>query len=140
MIVLDTNILIHLLVKNNPYQKQVSQWFLANKQPLTTTHINVGETLRLLSHPRVFAKPLTLKQSIHHFQNFIDDNDIEVIPEDDNWIVRLEKLTSKLPSLRGNEVFDARIALCAEYHGIKKIATLDADFDKYSFVERVKIF
>ena len=40
-----------------------------------------------------------------------------------------------MPSIRGNEIFDARIAMIMKYNGVRKVCTLDSDFRKYDFIE-----
>lgn len=42
-----------------------------------------------------------------------------------------------IPGLKGNEVFDARIALILQKHNVKRICTRDADFKKYPFLKVV---
>ncbi len=135
MILIDTNIIIPLLVKSTPDHAVVSKWFEGEVDSKCTTSVNIGETLRLLSHPRVFVAPATLEKSVSLVKGWINAANIEVIQESDNWLEEVGSLSSILPDLRGNDVFDARIALCARYNGVKSIATKDSDFAKFSFIK-----
>lgn len=137
MILIDTNIIVSLLVSSTTDHSIVTKWFQSVTDSKCTTSINLGEILRLLSHPRVFAAPATLEAAINLVTDWIKAADIEIVQEKENWLEELRSLSSLLPDLRGNDVFDARIALCARYNGVKKIATKDSDFAKFSFIEVV---
>lgn len=139
MIAIDTNVLIDLLVSSQTGHKAAMQGLKGHSDHLATTSINVGETLRLLTHPRVFPRPLALKTAVHHVATFLDDHQVSVLNPEDHWWKSLGELAAKdLPDLRGNEIFDAQIALCLKHNGIKKIWTLDSDFRKYRFLEVVQ--
>ena len=139
MIALDTNILIHALVHSQKEHPRAKNWILKNRLPLSTTPVNVAEVFRLLTHPKVFAKPLSLASAIDLFESFVKDWEVAILEESQNWWIELRELTKTLPGLSGNEVFDARIALCLKHNGVSKICTLDDDFLKYHFlkVERI---
>ncbi|MBI4373824.1 MAG: PIN domain-containing protein [Deltaproteobacteria bacterium] len=139
MIALDTNILIPLLVRSQPDHTQTKQWILAVSEPLATTPTNLAESLRLLTHPRVFPSPLSLAKAIDLVQEFVEQFDIKILEEPDDWWLQLKELLKSIPSLSGNEVFDARIALCLRSHGVREICTLDADFAKYPFLKIIKV-
>jgi predicted nucleic acid-binding protein len=134
MIALDTNFLVSLFVESHNDHKRAVTWFELNKEELSLTHINIGEVLRLISHPRVFLKPLTLQQAVHLVEDFISNFDVFVLYDSPYWLKDLEALTHLLPDIRANQVFDARIALILRYNGVKEICTLDSDFKKYDFL------
>jgi hypothetical protein len=97
---------------------------------LATTLTNVAEFLRLVTHPRVFSAPLELTAAIVLLKEFIEEFEVELLDEADDWWLALGSDFGSL-ALRGNDVFDARIALCLRHHGIQRICTLDSDFRKY---------
>ena len=137
MIAIDTNVTIHYLVKSQKEHSRTRRWFLKNRDPLAITHTNIAEVLRLLSHPKVFPSPLSLTKSISLLEEFLELYEVRILDESDSWYKELKELLSQLPSIRGNEVFDARIALALRYHGIREFCTLDADFSKYRFLRMV---
>lgn len=139
MIGIDTNILIHFLVKSQKEHPRAKNWFAKNKDPLATTATNIAEGLRLLTHPRVFPSPLTLAEAVDLIHEFIEKFGITILEESESWWLDLKELLKALPSLRGNEIFDARIALALRHNGIKEFCTLDADFAKYSFLKVIPI-
>lgn len=138
MIALDTNILIDLLVKSQKDHSVVFEWFEKNRDSLAMTHTNIAEALRLLTHPRVFPSPLRLNRAVDLLQDFIESFDVRILEEDGDWWLQLKDLVREINALRGNEIFDARIALTLRFNGIKDIVTRDADFEKYHFLNVVR--
>lgn len=133
----DTNVLVDYLVGQQAGHARARAWLDGGEGPLATTAINVGEVLRLLSHPRVFARPTTLAVAVEAVASLLDQRAIRLLDESPEWLKDLRTLAENHASLRGNEVFDARIALCLRWHGVRRICTHDQDFDKYGFLERV---
>lgn len=134
MIALDTNILAYALVSSQPEHAAANTWLQRNTWPLVTTGINIGETLRLLTHPRIFPRPLTSSVAIHTLRQFCEAWQVRQIQEADTWLEDLATLLHTLPDIRGNELFDTRIALCLQHHGVKRLCTNDSDFVKYPFL------
>jgi len=139
VIALDTNILIYLLVSSQPEHLRAKQWLEQNTASLATTHTNIGETLRLLTHPRVFSRPLDLERAVMLLDGFLTEFDVATLTDSERWWTELVPQSEGARYLRGNEVFDARIALCLRHHGISKICTLDSDFEKYPFLKIIRI-
>lgn len=70
-------------------------------------------------------------------RSFADGLDLRILESSEQWWTDLVTLDGLHPSLRGNEVSDAQIALCLRFHGVKLICSFDSDFDKYRFLKRV---
>lgn len=100
---------------------------------LCATPINIGEVLRLLTHSKVFSSPLKLEKAVDALSLLIEAYDIRILDEDTNWWKDLGEMTKQIPGLKGNEVFNARIALCLRQHKVKRTWTRDADFKKIFF-------
>ena len=139
MIAVDTNVIVDLIVSSQPSHAPARQWVGSVGEPLVTTHTNVAECLRLLTHPRVFRRPMLLAEAVELVGSFLEAFDVEVLEEAEEWWVALGELAGRLRGIRGNEVFDARIALCLRYNGVKLIATHDTDFAKYPFLKIVEV-
>lgn len=139
MIAIDTNILIAALVKSQGEHERVRRWLDGVSAPLTTTQTNIAESLRLLTHPRVFPRPLALKMAVAVIGNFFSAQNILVLEESATWWQELPELLVEYPGLKGNEIFDARIALCLRHNGVREICTFDADFAKYPFLKIVRV-
>lgn len=139
MIALDSNVLIALLVESSPNHKSATCAAKNLSDRLCTTPTNIGETFRLLTHPKVFEKPLKTSVAVNAVASLIDEFNIRILDEDTDWWKELPSIELEIPNLKGNEVFDARIAICLRQHGIKRIFTWDADFKKYSFLTVVNL-
>lgn len=85
-----------------------------------------------------------LKRSLPHLNSAVsapstlESYRVRLLDEQTGWWESLPDLESEVPGLKGNEIFDARIALCLRSHGIKRIYTWDADFKKYSFLQPIQ--
>lgn len=78
---------------------------------------------------------MKLEKAIAALSLFIAAYDLRILDEDTKWWQDLGEITKEIPGLKGNEIFDARIALCLRQHRVKRIWTRDADFKKYSFLK-----
>lgn len=140
MICLDTNIIVSALVKSDPNHETVLQWLEKRTDaPLATTQTTVAETLRLLTHPKVFPKPAKIGSAVKALQGLIEYYSVLVLNEADDWWLHLEEIAQKIPAFKGNDVFDARIALAMRYHGITKIATFDSGFMRFDFLRVISL-
>ena len=135
MIGLDTNIVIYGMVSSVPQHAKALAWFNKNQEALALSPVSVGETLRLLTHPKVFPKPLDLTKAVAALAAFLSDFRVSVLEEDPDWWTRLPDLLADFPGLRGNAVYDARIALCFKFNGVRQVCTHDAEFKKYGFLK-----
>ena len=134
---IDSNILIDLLVSSTSNHAVSVAGLAGMEDEFCTTATNIGECLRLLTHPKVFPKPLTISRAVSVLEQALDYYKIRILEESSDWWKLLGEIEKEIPGLRGNEVFDARIALCLRFHGVKRIYTRDADFKKYSFLKVV---
>ncbi|MEL7304959.1 MAG: TA system VapC family ribonuclease toxin [Myxococcota bacterium] len=128
---LDTNVLLPLLVSSASEHQRSKAWLEQHEDRLVTTHTNIAEFLRVASHPRVFAAPLSLNAAVGLIARFVDDFEVELLHESDRWWRALVEV--KLP-LHGNDVFDARIALCLRHHGVDAICSFDSGFARFDFL------
>lgn len=134
---IDTNILIDLIVSSVPHHISSTDGVENLEDDLCTTPTNIGECLRLLTHPKVFPKPLSLSRAVRALEEMLDYYQIQILDEPLDWWLELGQIEDEIPGIRGNEVFDARIALCLRAHHVKRIFTRDADFKKYSFLKPI---
>lgn len=140
MTAIDTNILIGIIVASSAHHDETMSGLESLDDDLCTTPTNIGEVLRLLTHSKVFSAPLKIEKAVETLSQLIDAYDIRILDEDTNWWKELSEITKQIPGLKGNEVFDARIALCLKQHKVKRIWTRDSDFKKYSFLQAVSFF
>jgi uncharacterized protein len=140
MTALDTNILIGIMVSSSSFHKEAVAGIDNLDDELCTTPTNIGEVLRLLTHSKVFASPLKIEKAVEALEQLIEAYDIRILDEETDWWKQLPKIAKEVSGLRGNEVFDARIAICMKQHKVKRIFTRDSDFKKYSFLQVISFF
>lgn len=138
MTAIDTNILIDLIVASMPSHESTTEGMRQLHDEICTTPTNVGECLRLLTHPKLFPKPLKASTAAQSVGELFDYYQIRVLEEDVAWWKDIPEMEKEIPGLKGNEIFDARIALCLRSHNVKRIYTHDADFKKYSFLKVIQ--
>ena len=140
MTAIDTNVLIGIIVASSAHHSEIMDGLENLDDELCTTPTNIGEVLRLLTHSQVFSSPLKIEKAVETLSQLLDAYDIRILDEDTNWWIELSEITKQIPGLKGNEVFDARIALCLKQHKVRRIWTCDADFKKYSFLQVISFF
>ncbi len=140
MTAIDTNVLIGIMVASSTYHADAVNGLGNLDDELCTTPTNIGEVLRLLTHSKVFSSPLKIEKAVEALSLLIEAYDIRILDEDTNWWKDLGEIARQIPGLKGNEIFDAKIALCLRQHKVKRIWTRDADFKKYSFLQVISFF
>jgi predicted nucleic acid-binding protein len=137
MTALDTNILVAVMVASASNHEEIMAGMANLEDELCTTPTNIGELLRILTHPKVFSSPLKVEKAAIALADLLESYNIRILDEDTNWWKELGEIAKEIPGLKGNEVFDARIAICLRHHKVKRIFTKDADFKKYSFLSPI---
>ncbi|MBK7963544.1 MAG: PIN domain-containing protein [Bdellovibrionales bacterium] len=140
MTALDTNILVGVMVSSSSYHKEAMEGLSNLEDDLCTTPTNIGEVLRLLTHSKVFPSPLKIEKAVEALEQLIEAYDIRILDEETSWWKQLPEIARQILGLKGNEIFDARIAICLKQHKVKRIFTRDADFKKYSFLQTISFF
>jgi predicted nucleic acid-binding protein len=140
MTALDTNILIGIMVSSSSLHEDATRGLTSLSDDLCVTPTNVGEILRLLTHPKVFPSPVKIGKAIAALSELLESYNIRILDEDVSWWKSLSEIEKLIPGLKGNEIFDARIAICLKQHGVKRIFTFDSDFKKYPFLQPVRLF
>lgn len=139
MTALDTNILIAIMVESSSFHEEAMSALANLNDDLCTTPTNIGEVLRILTHPKVFSSPLKIGKATSALGDLIDCYNIRILEEDINWWKSLNEIEKQIPGLKGNEVFDARIAICLKQSNVRRIYTRDSDFKKYSFLQVIRL-
>lgn len=139
MTALDTNVLIGIMVSSSSLHDDAVKGLANLSDDLCITPTNVGETLRLLTHPKVFSSPVKISRAIAVLSELLASYQIRILDEDTNWWKALLEIEKLIPGLKGNEIFDARIAICLKQHNVKRIFTFDSDFRKYPFLQSIRL-
>jgi hypothetical protein len=90
--------------------------------------------LRMATHPRIFAQPLSHAEAAGNVQSLMDLPHCRVIGETDAFWPAYRELTDDVPT-RGNLVPDAHLAAVLRHNGIATLYTHDRDFRKFAFLD-----
>jgi toxin-antitoxin system PIN domain toxin len=134
----DTNVLVYLAHTASPEHSQVKQSLsdrLANGAPWCLTWGIVYEFLRVATHPRVFARPMTAPEAVQFINGLLERDEVSVLmPTERHWAT-FQKTVAELARPAGNLFHDIETAVLAREHGVPEIITADTDFLQFSFLK-----
>jgi uncharacterized protein len=138
--VVDTNVLIYAADQRSfgheSCRKLLSEW-RSQTEPWYLTWGIIYEFLRVSTHPRVFSKPLPLRNAWAFLDAVLASPVAGVLQETQRHEDLLKEVAAEVPDIVGNLVFNAHTAVVMREHGIRRIYTHDADFHRFPFLEVV---
>ena len=90
--------------------------------------------LRMATHPRIFAAPLTPAVALGNVEALAGLPHVRILGEESGFLAVYREVTSTLP-VRGNLVPDAHLAALLRQHGVRTLFTRDTDFRKFDFLD-----
>jgi toxin-antitoxin system PIN domain toxin len=97
----------------------------------------IYEFLRVATHPRVFPQPLRASEAVHFLDGLFCVRNFQILGATDRHWESLRGLVTELGEPSGNFFFDVHTAALMREHGIRRIASADNDFAKFSRLELV---
>jgi toxin-antitoxin system PIN domain toxin len=134
LIAVDTNLLVYAHRRDSEWHEPAARLvrqLAEGRTPWAVPWPCVHEFLGIVTHPRIYAPPSTMRAAIDQTKAWMGSPSLVLIGEDRDYLPHLEKvlLSGKIV---GPRVHDARIAaLCLE-HGVQEIWTADRDFGRFS--------
>ena len=95
--------------------------------------------LRIATHPRIFAKPLSPTEAQGNVDRLMERPHVRCVGETEGFWEVYRNLTRDVPA-RGNLVPDAHIAAILKQHGIRRLYTRDRDFSRFAFLHVIDPF
>jgi hypothetical protein len=138
LIAVDTNVLVYAADRDSPFHGVCSRWLESQREApgaWYTTWSILYEFLRVTTHPRVMRRPWTGVAAWRFVTGLIASPGLEVLVETDRHAAVAEAVIGELPFLSGNLLHDAHTAILLREHGIARICTRDADFNRFPFLE-----
>ncbi|HLH87135.1 MAG TPA: TA system VapC family ribonuclease toxin [Xanthobacteraceae bacterium] len=86
--------------------------------------------LRLATHPRIFAAPLSPDEALANVVALLGLPHVRAVSELDGFLDAYRHVAGEMP-VRGNLVPDAHVASILFQHGVRTIYTNDRDFRKF---------
>lgn len=138
MFVIDTNVLVYAANKDSPEHAKcrglLNEW-RAQATPWYVTWGIVYEFLRVTTHPRVFERPFSLKDSWRFLEALFASPSLRVLVESERHRHTAAEVFGETPDIAANDMFDAHIAIVMRENGVKVIYTRDTGFNRFPFLD-----
>jgi toxin-antitoxin system PIN domain toxin len=90
--------------------------------------------LRIATHPRIFAQPLSTTEALDNVQALVNLPRVRVLSEGEGFLQTFREVTAAL-TVRGNLVPDAHLAAVLRQRDVRTLYTADADFRRFDFLD-----
>ena len=90
--------------------------------------------LRIATHPRVFAAPLSPDEAIGNVAALLELPHVRAVSELDGFLDAYRRVAGDM-AVRGNLVPDAHLAAILFQHGVRTLYTNDRDFRKFESID-----
>jgi len=138
MIMPDANILIYAVNQEAEWHLPAKSWWedtLSGQQVVGIPWVVAMAFLRITTHRRIFATPLTPIQAIEQLDTWLDQPAARLIsPRDKHWSILRNLL--KQTGMAGNLTTDAHIAALAIEQGYT-VYSADNDFKRFPGLEHI---
>jgi toxin-antitoxin system PIN domain toxin len=137
---IDTNILLYAANQDAAEYAAARQFLQQAGQSADQWYLTDGilyEFLRVATHPKVFAQPLTWQEALGFLRPLAGHPRFRLLTAGDQHFVLLEETLAALTHPAGNLFFDVRSAVLLREHGIRTIYTTDSDFLQFPGLEVV---
>ena len=137
---IDTNILLQATIEELPKHSQCRDFIegvLNSDEPWCLTWVNIYEYLRVITHPRVFARPLKWDDARAQIEVLLAHPYLDLISETDRHLKTLDEVVDKAGSVSGNFVHDCHIATLMQEYDLRQIVTYDTHFRRFQNIDVV---
>lgn len=134
----DVNILIYATQGNGGAHQAKASAFMhrcvAGQELMCFGWVTLMSYLRMATHPRILAQPLTHQQAMANVSALLALPHARSLAEGESFWAHYRAVTGEVPA-RANLVPDAHLAAVLREHGVKVLYTHDRDFRKFDFLE-----
>ncbi len=106
----------------------------ASPELLCLTWPTLMSYLRIVTHPRIFAAPLTPAEALSNVTALLALPHVRAVSELDGFIEVYARVATEV-TVRGNLVPDAHIAAILFQHGVRTLYSNDRDFMKFESLD-----
>jgi toxin-antitoxin system PIN domain toxin len=135
--VVDTNVLVGAAIETSPIhapcRRRVESW-ADGDMPWFITWSVAYEFVRVVTHPRVLAAPISTSDAWRYLRRLIASPSADILTHTERHAEIAGEVWAALPEFRGNRVHDLHIAILMREHGIDKIYTRDRGFQRFPFL------
>lgn len=138
MTLVDANVLVYAIDADSPYHRHARRWLeqaLSGIEPVGFAWVVILAFLRLTTRPGILQRPLAIERALAFVDEWLAQSPARAVsPGDGHWTI-VRKLVRDAGTA-GNLATDAHLAALAIELGAS-ICSTDADFERFSGVERV---
>jgi hypothetical protein len=134
---IDANLLLYASDEASPRHTQARQFLLdraADPDVCCVAWITLMAYLRIATHPRIFARPLTPAEALGNVEALLQLPRVQVLSEAEGFLAVYREVTGSVV-VRGNLVPDAHLASLLRQHGVRTLYTSEMDFRKFRFLD-----
>lgn len=136
MIAIDTNILVYAHREELALHRKALSRLVGlaeGLEPWALPVFCIGEFLRVVTHPKLFNPPSTLRRAILAIGNLLESPSVVILnPAENFWPILTE--IARIADAKGNILFDAQIVAVCREHGVREILSEDRDFSRFEGV------
>ena len=134
---LDVNVLLYASDRSSERHQKARRFLdacAASPEILCLAWPTLMSYLRIATHPRIFAAPLSPEEALSNVSALLALPQIRPIAELDGFLNAYRHVTGEIP-VRGNLVPDAHVATILFQHGVRTLYSHDRDFRKFSSLD-----
>jgi len=138
--VVDTNILVYAADEDSTFHSRCYELIEEWRRQTSPWYVTWGilyEFLRVITHPRVFRKPWSVTKAWSFIEAVLASPSLSILVATGRHADVAAEVIKSLPSLSGNQLYDAQTAILMREHGVRRIYTRDTDFHRFSFLEPI---
>jgi uncharacterized protein len=138
MEVVDTNILVYAANADSPFHAPCRDHLAGLRARPDAWFLTWGiayEFLRVVTHPRVLTRPWEVRAAWGFLEDLLASPGLIVLQATGRHPAVARAVFDELPWIAGSMLHDTRTAILMREHGISRIATRDADFRRFPFLE-----
>ena len=133
MIIPDINLLVYAHNDQAPHHRKAKAWWeglLNGRTPVALPWISISGFIRLMTHPRVLARPLDVAQTVAHVRSWLAQEPVRILLPGARFEQLLLDYLQALGAA-GNLTTDAQLAALAVEHQAE-LHSADGDFLRFA--------
>lgn len=133
----DVNVLLYASDRASPRHEAALRFLegrAADPELLLLAWPTLMSYLRIATHPRIFAAPLSPDEALGNVTALLGLPRARAISEAEGFLEVYREVGGRFP-VRGNLVPDAHLAAILRQHDVRTLYTADPDFRKFGFLD-----
>lgn len=130
----DSNVLVTASMGQAPGHEEAKEFMtrtLAAASPWCLTWVNIYEFLRVVTHRKVFPRPLSFSVAFEQVARLMEHRWLDLLSDTPRHLQMLDLMAGKAGSVSGNFVHDCHIAALMKEHDVTTIITRDTHLRRF---------